>query len=153
MSEDKTFFSPIVLDGPFIDQCDFFVRKEQPASGSELRCTVNIWTPEHRHFEHEDDRYILVHDMRLHVELIEHVEGRPDEKVMHAHLTMRGGISVTDEVEATEEEILNSLLLNGVSLFYSSARTYIEFISGQSPMGRFTIPASYPKAYVDSLSE
>ena len=61
---------------------------------------------------------------------------------------MGGVVSVSDQVNVQDGSIEHGLLLNGVSLFYSSARSYIEMITSMSSMGRFTIPAIDPEAYV-----
>lgn len=146
-------FSSINLEGPYISECDLFVKTSAPAN--ELACNVQIRTPKNLKLEHdkENGEYELVHAMKVDVSLVEVSEDGNGPEAMHANLTMNGVISITDRVKASEEEIMQSLLVNGVSLFYSSARSYVEILTSMSPMGRFTIPTIDPKAYVESLSK
>ena len=148
MSND--LFSPINLSGPYISECDLYVSHSAPSG--DLVCNVKIKTPKDLKFEHSEEEYTLFHAMKISIELLEMNGEEVASEAMRANLTMRGIISVTDKVKAEVEEVKESLLLNGVSLFYSAARSYIEFLTSMSPMGRFTIPAINPKAYVDSLS-
>ena len=145
MNKIESFFSPNSLSGPYINSCDLFVDRKGPES-DEMRCDVQIHTPDERQFEHTNDGHFLYHDMTVEVRLIEEL-GDEEKEMMHASISMAGTVSLPNDVNATTEDIESNLFMNAVSLFYSSARSYIELLTGQSSMRRFTIPAINPEAY------
>lgn len=146
MSENLSFFSAIKLIGPYINACELFVDQEGPRTDS-LSCDVSIDTPDEGDYVHSESEHLLNHTMTIAIRLTEMVEGQ-ERDLMHVRLSMNGAVTLPGTISATEEEIERNLLLNGISLFYSSARTYIEMLTGQSAMRRFTIPAIDPEAYV-----
>lgn len=141
------FFAPIGLTGPYFDECDFYVRKETPKGNLLLDLDLDI--PTEQEYTDEDGNLTLIHEMRLRVSLNEVLDDERTSEAMHASVSMRGAVSVPLDVQASRSDLEAYLLLNAISLFYSSARSYIDALSSQSPMGRFTIPAIDPKKYLD----
>lgn len=141
------FISPVMLSGPYINEADLFVSPSGPDPSLDVQCEVSIDIPDKREVVHEDDVYRLAHEMTVGIALYQVPEaGRVD--YLRVSLSMGGVVSVSDQVNVQDGSIEHGLLLNGVSLFYSSARSYIEMITSMSSMGRFTIPAIDPEAYV-----
>ena len=141
------FISPVVLSGPYINEANLYVSPVAPDPSLDLQCDVSIDIPEEQEVLHENGTYRLLHEMKVHIVLYQ----MPDEDrldFLRVNLSMGGVISVSDKVSVQNGSIKRGLLLNGVSLFYSSARSYIEMITGMSSMGRFTIPAIDPEAYI-----
>ena len=146
---NDTFFSPIALYGPFINECDFFVDREGPRS-ERVRCDVAIETLSDRQVVEDDERYTLPHEMKLKIRLVEDGNGE-ERELMHALLHMVGEVSLPKQISQDMDKVERTLFVNGVSLFYSSARSYVETLTSGSSMARFTIPAIDPVAYVESL--
>ena len=141
------FISPVVLNGPYINETDCYVSQCCPDPSIDLQCEVSIDIPDEREVIHEGEAYKLPHSMRVHIALYQMAEqGRVD--YLRVNLSMSGAVSISDKVSVQSGSVERGLLLNGVSLFYSSARSYIEMITSMSSMGRFTIPAIDPEAYV-----
>lgn len=150
MSEQVSFFSPIRLVGPFFNGCDFFVDQTGPTGN--LFVDVNVETPKDPSLEREQGELVLHHAMAVRIRIRQEGDSPNDGKeMMRASVSMAGAVSVPDSLELPEEAILRALRINAVSLFYSSARSYVETLTGHSSMGRFTIPAIDPEAYIDSL--
>lgn len=146
MSKIESFFSPISLNGPYVNECNLFVNRTGPES-NEMRCDVQIRTPDNRNFEHNEDGHYLHHEMTVEVRLIEKLN-ESERELMRANVSMVGTVSLPKDIEAGIKDIEDNLFMNSVSLFYSSARSYIEYMTGQSSMGRFIIPAINPESYV-----
>lgn len=141
------FISPVMLSGPYINAADLYVSPSGPDPSVDVQCEVSIDIPDNREVVHEDGVYRLAHEMTVGIALYQMPEaGRVD--YLRVNLSMGGVVSVSDQVSVQDGSIEHGLLLNGVSLFYSSARSYIEMITSMSSMGRFTIPAIDPEAYV-----
>ena len=141
------FISPVVLKGPFINEANVYVSPTGPDPSMDVQCEVSLDTPEDREVLHEDGAYCLPHSMRVHIALYQTLdEGRVD--YLRVDLSLSGSVSISDAVDVRGGSIEYGLLLNGVSLFYSAARSYIEMVTSMSSMGRFTIPAIDPEAYV-----
>lgn len=141
------FISPVVLSGPYINEADLYVSPSGPDPSLDVQCEVSIDIPDKREVVHEGGVYRLAHEMTVGIALCQVPEaGRVD--YLRVNLSMSGAVSVSDQVSVQDGSIEYCLLLNGVSLFYSSARSYIEMITSMSSMGRFTIPAIDPEAYV-----
>lgn len=151
MSE-KSFISPINMGGPFINRCNLYVRPSVPEDGAPVSCNVTIDVPDEREVLHEEGGYRLNHSMEVAVSLSQ-ATGDGDTDLMRVQLSMSGTISIPDEVEVKGMTVEYALLLNGVSLFYSAARSYIESVTAMSSMGRFTIPAIDPSAYLENIGE
>lgn len=144
------FISPVMLSGPYINEADLYVSPSGPDPSLDVQCEVSIDIPDKREVVHEDGVYRLAHEMTVGIALYQVPEaGRVD--YLRVSLSMGGVVSVSDQVSVQDGSIEHGLLLNGVSLFYSSARSYIEMITSMSSMGRFTIPAIDPEAYVASV--
>lgn len=148
MNENSGFLSPIQLFGPYINSSTFHVTPENPTG--ELVLDVSLDIPHDPKLQHEDGLYSLRHEMSLVFTLTEK-EGKPIER-MRAELAMGGAVAVADNLALEAEEVLAALQLNAVSLFYAAARSHIEMLSSQSPMGRFTVPPIDPQAYINSIS-
>ena len=146
------FISPVVLSGPYINEANLYVSPSGPDPSIDVQCEVNIDIPDKREVVHEGGVYHLAHEMTVGIALYQVSEaGKVD--YLRVNLSMSGAVSVSDQVSVQDGSIEHGLLLNGVSLFYSSARSYIEMITSMSSMSRFTIPAIDPEAYVgDRLS-
>lgn len=152
MNESVNFLSPIRLVGPVFNGCDFYADPEGPKGG--MSVDVNIETPVDIALSHEDGSYVLRMPMRLKIRIRESADDKTADggrEVMHAFLSMEGALFVSDEINLPKSEILEALRVNSISLFYSSARSYIESLTGMSSAGRFTIPPIDPQAYVRSL--
>lgn len=152
MSEPINFISPIRLVGPMFNRCDFYVDQVGPTGG--MLVDVSIDVPDDAALTHEAGAFVLHHVMKVLIRVREDEgDGSGDREVMHAAVSMAGAVSVSDEVGLPEGEILQALRVNAVSLFYSSVRSYIESMTSMSSMGRFTIPAIDPQAYVSSADQ
>ena len=141
------FFAPIGISGPYFNECDLFVRRGAPEGELSLDLGIDLPT-DHEYFE-EDGVLGLANEMKVRVSLTESPSDGQPREAMHVRLSMGGVVTMPMDVDAGRDELEAYLLLNGVSLFYSSARSYIEVLTGQSPMGRFTIPPIDPKRYLD----
>ena len=152
MSKRNSFLSPIVLNGPYFDESSIVVYQSDSASAGPVSCSVGLDIPENLALTHEGNAYVLNHAMKIDI-TIQQDGDDSDSKVdlMRVVLTATGAVSVADSIGLEEGEIFEALRLNAVSLFYSSARSYVEMITAQSSIGRFTIPAIDPNAYVRSL--
>lgn len=151
MSNQNSFISPIVLTGPYFDESSIAVCQSAVSSGS-ISCSVGLDIPENLVLSHEGSAYVLNHAMKIDI-AIQQDSDDPGSKadLMRIALTATGAVSVADSIGLNEGEISEALRLNAISLFYSSARSYVEMITAQSSIGRFTIPAIDPNAYVRSL--
>ena len=150
MSKSMNFISPIRLTGPMINGCDFYVYQTGP-TGSML-VDVNIEILNDAALDHEEGAFVLHHSMKVRIKVREESrEASEGKEMMHASVTMVGAVSVSDQIGLPEDEILQALRVNAVSLFYSSARSYIETMTGMSSAGRFSIPPIDPQAYIGSL--
>lgn len=141
------FISPVILSRPYINEADLYVSPSGTDPSIDVQCEVSIEIPDKREVVHEGGIYRLVHEMTVGIVLYQASEARRVD-YLRVNLSMGGVISVSDQVSVQDGFIEHGLLLNRVSLFYSSARSYIEMIASMSSMGRFTIPAIDPEAYV-----
>lgn len=141
MMSGRSFLSPVVLDGPYLRQCDFGISEEAPLRG--LTCDIDLHDSV-IDFRHLDGSFRLVAEVDLSTALMEGEKER-----MHAHLCMRGEIAIDDSLIVDERIAQSYLRANAVSLFYAFARTHIEQLTSVSYMGRFTIPTIDPGRYVD----
>lgn len=141
--------SPISLDGPFLVDVDFHVDRKGPES-EKLAAGIELEIPDDLELHHENGLYALPFGMKIRFELHEAAEDARNE-LLRAVISMAGSVSVPDQIPVDEQEIFNALKLNGVSMFYAFGRTQIELMTGQSPMGRFTIQPIDPAAYLRSI--
>ena len=152
MSETD-FISPVSIKGPYINKSSIFVSQQGPEEGGEIFCDVNIELHDKTDAVNKGNEYVLPHRMEVNISLhsAEGDGGRID--YMRAHLDMVGIISIPNSIEIQGMTATEALRLNGISLLYSSARSYIEFLTSMSAMGRFTIPAIDPAAFLHSLND
>lgn len=138
----SNYFSPISLTGPYFYECDMYVSRDAPKS--ELNLIMNLVLPETEAFIEEDGKLLLHHDMHVNVKLTEGDHEETAREAMHINLGMTGivALPLNDQVDRAEAE--ETLRLNAISLFYASARSFIEMNTAQSPMKRFTIPPINP---------
>lgn len=141
------FFSPIEIDGPYFNGCDLFVAKQPPCSEMQIELSIDI--PENQRYELADGALSLDHEMTVSVRLTGSDKDGNKAEGMHATVSMNGTVSLPCTGAQNRDTLESVLLLNAISLFYSSARSYIEFVTGQSPMRRFTIPPIDPMNYME----
>ena len=152
MSNQNSFISPIVLTGPYFDESSIVVCRSASASSGSISCSVGLNIPENLALSHEGSAYVLNHAMKIDITIQQDSDDSGSKAdLMRIALTATGAVSVADSIGLDEGEIFEALRLNAISLFYSSARSYVEMITAQSSIGRFTIPAIDPNAYVRSL--
>ena len=141
------FFAPINMSGPYFNECDLFVRRGTPEG--ELSLDLDLEIPTDSEYLEEDGFLVLPHELKVRVSLTEHPDDDEPREAMHVNLSMGGTVSTPMDADVSRDGLETYLLFNGISLFYSSARSYIEMLTAQSPMGRFTIPPIDPKKYLD----
>lgn len=143
------FLSPIELSGPYLEGVEFHINPDGP-NGASLYGDVQLTVPDDLELHHENGAFVLRFRMRVMARLIEMADGT-DAELMRAIVSMSGALSVADSIGMPQQEIFESLRVNGVSMFYAFARTQIELVTSQSAMGRFTIRPIDPSAYLREL--
>lgn len=77
------------------------------------------------------------------------------EPLLTTSLTVTGKVSVKQELvkENRAEEVDRWMEANAVSLLYSKAKAYAEYLTAMSPLGLYTLPTIDPYAYIDGIEE
>ena len=144
----SNFFSPIKLLYCHVMESHVRVSEEGPEGDREARLTLETGDPMMERAENGDTvlRSELTVDLSLR-------SRDTDEELFAVHVRAQGAVGTEGrQAELLGDQTELTLRANLISLLYGEMRTYVEVLTGMSPMGRFTLPTIDPYAYLGTIS-
>ncbi|MGR1082668.1 hypothetical protein ACUYFE_01365 [Olegusella massiliensis] len=143
----KTPIARVNIDSMSVVEANMRV-EHQPAESMGLRMSVNLDSTSFDNSSDEEYRYSLV--LRVIAELLNNDD---DEDVRMSLMACVDTTVSTSTDDITEEEAASYLLLNGVSMAYAHARSYLMTLTALSPMRPFVIPPIVPQVFIEQVLE
>lgn len=143
------FFSPIRLLYCHVLESHVRVSEEGPAGDRDARLTLETADPALQRMP--DGSVVLRSELTVDLVL---ATRKGDEELFSARVRAQGAVGVdAAQAQRMADQTEVTLRANVVSLLYGQIRTYLEMVTGMSPMGKFTLPTIDPYAYLSGVAK